>query len=103
MKRMLLFTSLLALGLGAAAQTSPATSAMPANNQSSQPILTSNGPVTLDYKNPPIQSNDPVDTKIAQQVRHELLKLPYYGMFDDIEYTVQGRTVTLRGAVTSLH
>ena len=102
MKRMLLFTSLLALSLGAAAQTAPATSAMSAN-ETSAPILTSNGPVTLDYKNPPSQSTDPVETKIAGQVRHQLLKLPYYGMFDDIEYTVQGRTVTLNGAVTSLH
>jgi len=103
MKRMLLFTSLLALGLGAAAQTSSVTSTTQANNQSSQAVLTSNGPVTLDYKNPPVQSTDPVETKIAGQVRHELLKLPYYGMFDDIEYSVQGRTVILNGAVTSLH
>lgn len=102
MKRMLLFTSLLALGLGAAAQTSPATSAMSAS-KTSAPILTSNGPVTLDHKSMPSQSTDLVETKIAEQVRHQLLKLSYYGMFDDIEYTVQGRSVTLNGAVTSLH
>ena len=103
MKRISLFVSLLALGLGAAAQTSPATSAMSASNQSSQQTLTSNGPVTLDQKNLPAQSADPVQAKIAGQVRHELLKLPYYGMFDDVEYAVQGRTVTLSGAVTNLH
>ena len=103
MKRMLLFTSLLAMGWGAAAQTAPANPVLSTSNQPSQAILSSNGPVTLDYKNLPSQSTDPVETKIAEQVRHQLLKLPYYGMFDDIEYTVQGRTVTLNGAVTSLH
>ena len=105
MKRLLLFATLATFGLGAAAQTSPAASA--SLTSSAQPAgevaLTSNGPVTLDYKNLPVQSTAPVETKIAGQVRHQLLKLPYYGMFDDLEYSVQGRTVTLSGAVTSQH
>ena len=29
--------------------------------------------------------------------------LPYYSLFDDLEYSVQGRTVTLSGYVTSDH
>ena len=32
-----------------------------------------------------------------------MLMLPWYSLFDDLEYTVQGRTVTLSGAVTSEH
>ena len=43
-------------------------------------------------------------TELAREVRHELLsELPYYGVFDWIEYEVRpDRTVVLRGHVTSL-
>ncbi len=44
-----------------------------------------------------------VEERIAREVRHELLMLPYYGVFDDLEYRVDGHTVTLMGAVTSQH
>ena len=40
------------------------------------------------------------ENQIARQVRHQLLMLPYYGIFDDIAFGVQGGTVTLQGAVT---
>lgn len=36
---------------------------------------------------------------IEQEVRHEILMLPYYSIFDQIAYTVDGNTVTLTGAV----
>jgi hyperosmotically inducible protein len=45
----------------------------------------------------------PTEMKIAKEVRHELLMLPYYSLFDDLEYSVQGRAVTLSGSVTSDH
>jgi hyperosmotically inducible protein len=38
--------------------------------------------------------------RIAKEVRHELVMLPYYGVFDDLEYSVNGYTVTLMGHVT---
>ncbi len=38
--------------------------------------------------------------RIAREVRHELLLLPYYSLFDDLEYSVNGYDVTLSGAVT---
>jgi hyperosmotically inducible protein len=64
--------------------------------------ISSNGPVVADYgKN--VQSSDPVEARIAKEVRHELLMLPYYSLFDDLEFTVQGRTVTLSGSLTSEH
>jgi len=103
MKRMLLITSLLALGLGAAAQTSPTPSAVLPSANTQAPAVTSNGPVTLDINNSLTTSADPAEAKIGQQVRHQLLTLLHYGMFDDIEYSVQDRTVTLTGAVTNLH
>jgi hyperosmotically inducible protein len=105
MKRLLLFITMLALSLGAVAQTSPAsqTALASPSDQGSQQVLTSSGPVTLDYKVQTGQSSDPVEAAIAKKVRDQLLRLPYYSMFDDLEYSVQGRTVTLTGAVTSIH
>ena len=105
MKRLLPFTLALAMGVGAAAQTSTASQAASTSpaNRAAEPALTSNGPVTLDYKVVPTQSADPAEAAIAKKVRDQLLRLPYYSMFDDLEYSVQGRTVTLSGAVTSLH
>ena len=40
------------------------------------------------------------DDRLAREVRHELVLLPYYGVFDNLEYRVQGHTVTLLGQVT---
>jgi hyperosmotically inducible protein len=40
------------------------------------------------------------ETRIAQEVRHQLVMLPYYGVFDDLAFSVQGGVVTLVGAVT---
>ena len=42
----------------------------------------------------------PAEQRIAREVRHELLMLPYYGVFDYIAFKVQGYTVTLMGYVT---
>ena len=38
--------------------------------------------------------------RIQREVRHELVMLPYYSVFDDLEYSVNGETVTLMGQVT---
>src|SRR5580700_3346486 len=40
------------------------------------------------------------ENKIIKEVRHALLMLPYYGVFDDLAFRVDGGTVTLLGAVT---
>jgi len=37
--------------------------------------------------------------RITKEVRHELLMLPYFGVFDNIAYKVDGYTVTLLGQV----
>src|ERR1700691_5705008 len=42
---------------------------------------------------------DTDETEIAKHVRHELVMLPYYGLFDDLAFRVDGGTVTLLGAV----
>lgn len=38
-------------------------------------------------------------TPLEKQVRHEILLLPYYGVFDNISFRVDGRNVTLTGEV----
>lgn len=39
------------------------------------------------------------DQRIKREVRHELLLLPYYTIFDNLEYQVSDGTVTLLGQV----
>jgi hyperosmotically inducible protein len=40
------------------------------------------------------------DAALDGQVRRELIRLPFYGVFDDLNYAVMGDTVTLSGSVT---
>src|ERR1700758_1935293 len=49
-----------------------------------------------------VQSDQPSaksQERITREVRHELLMLPYFGVFDYIAYKVDGSTVTLLGQV----
>jgi len=39
------------------------------------------------------------ESRIAREVRHELVTLPFYSVFDDLAYRVDGYTVTLFGSV----
>jgi hyperosmotically inducible protein len=48
----------------------------------------------------PYVAGDPNENRIAKEVRHQLLMLPYYGIFDDLGFRVQGSVVTLYGEVT---
>jgi hyperosmotically inducible protein len=43
---------------------------------------------------------NPAQARITKEVRHELLMLPYFGVFDNIGFQVSGDTVTLVGQVT---
>lgn len=43
---------------------------------------------------------DRATDRIVREVRHELVMLPYYGVFDNLEYKVDGYNVTLMGQVT---
>ena len=51
-------------------------------------------------RNDPFVAGSVDEGRIAHQVRHQLLMLPYYGIFDDLAFRVDGDTVTLMGAVT---
>jgi len=43
----------------------------------------------------------PEATGLEKQVRHELLLLPYYSVFDNLNFQVEGVNVTLTGQVTN--
>ena len=107
MHKTLLLSLLLAFSAAAVAQTAPApaqTSQMaPQAMGGSSPEVCDNQPVVADYGKKIAQLSNTTEGKIAKEVRHELLMLPYYSLFDDLEYCVQGRTVTLTGSVTSFH
>lgn len=40
------------------------------------------------------------ENRLVREVRHQLLTLPDYGVFDDLAYSVSGGAVTLYGRVT---
>ena len=40
---------------------------------------------------------------LSDQVHHQLVMLPWYGVFDNLEYQVNGTEVTLMGQVVSEH
>src|SRR5690349_726435 len=40
-----------------------------------------------------------VNPHLVREIRHELATLPYYGVFDWLQFEVQGNTVVLRGQV----
>ncbi len=44
-------------------------------------------------------TGDSNEARIAHEVRHELVMLPYYGIFDDLAFRIDGSTVTLLGSV----
>lgn len=46
------------------------------------------------------QDSDRSQRRLLKEVRHELVMLPYYGVFDNLGYKVEGGTVTLLGQVT---
>ena len=56
-------------------------------------------PVVPDVKAVASPSGDKNETRIAKEVRHELLMLPYYSIFDDLGFVVRGANVELTGAV----
>lgn len=41
------------------------------------------------------------ESRVIQEVRHQLVMLPYYTIFDDLAFRVNGGTVTLLGDVTN--
>lgn len=57
------------------------------------------GPKVPQHQDPYVNGS-PEENQIAKEVRHQLVMLPYFGVFDDLGFTVSGNTVTLVGEVT---
>jgi hyperosmotically inducible protein len=65
-------------------------------------VIAAMSSVLLSAKPVATQANGPVDdTKIKKELRHELLMLPYYSLFDNIAFSVNDGTVTLMGQVVN--
>src|SRR3989442_364303 len=77
-----------ALGLSGCAEKSTASSANASANRA----------IVADYQGRPVSSRG--EDRIAREVRHELVMLPYYGVFDNLAYRVNGGVVTLYGQVS---
>jgi hyperosmotically inducible periplasmic protein len=50
------------------------------------------------HHNDAFMSGPENETELARQVRHNLLMLPYYSIFSDLAFQVNGSVVTLEGA-----
>ena len=64
------------------------------NEQSVQNPATTSTPQEA-ASNPPLSPESL--QKLANKIRHELVMLPYYDVYDNLYFRIQGRTVTLLG------
>src|SRR5215472_7413294 len=83
----------IATALLAAALVAPAGFAAPDKNDKDKAAKVSQ------HQDPYIPGS-PDENRVAREVRHQLVMLPYFGVFDDLGFTVNGSTVTLVGEVT---
>ena len=58
------------------------------------------GPAFADTRQPDPASPAQTDSRLENEVRHKLRMLPYYGVFDNLEFKVSGDHVELYGQVT---
>ncbi len=63
-------------------------------------ILLALGATGQDRKAVMPDSRDPGQMRLIKEVRHELVMLPYYNVFDNLSYRIDGSRVTLMGQVT---
>jgi len=83
------------------AQSQPAAQSNPAQ-QSNSAMQSSAAPQSQSPQLATRPGNPSVaEQHIVKEVRHELVMLPYYSLFDDLEFQVNGNTVTLLGAATN--
>ena len=68
-----------------------------ANDQS--PQMQSNGGSQDQEANEALSPE--AENQLIKEVRHKLVMLPYYSVFDNLAYRVDGRTVTLEGQVVN--
>ena len=79
--------------LGGAQQTPP----VPSNDQSVQTKPNTTAPAQQANETLSPESQD----RLVREVRHELIMLPYFGVFDNLSFRIEGRTVILDGQVVN--
>ena len=83
------------------AQSQPAAQSNP-TQQSNSPVQSGAAPQSQSPQLATRPGNPSVaEQHIVKEVRHELVMLPYYSLFDDLEFQVNGNTVTLLGAAVN--
>lgn len=65
-----------------------------------RPIARLGAPVVESADRVGLVGGDRMRARLEREVRHDLVMLPYYGVFDDLAFRVDGDTVTLMGQVT---
>jgi len=66
-----------------------------------KPVLSMILGLPLIFTSPAPAQIPPTNDRIVKEVRHELVMLPYYNVFDNLTFSVKGDTVTLVGQVTN--
>ncbi len=80
--------------------------AIPGLTQQVQPAQSKDQPVQTQPSGaaPPQEANETLSPesqdRLIKEVRHELIMLPYYDVFDNLTFRIDGRTVILEGQVT---
>jgi hyperosmotically inducible protein len=80
-------------GLGVMAVAQAVTPAPQGQAVSNQPAAGNQNQMSSDAMSPEVQA------KLVNGVRHAILMLPYFGVFDNLAFRLQGRTVILEGQV----
>jgi hyperosmotically inducible protein len=83
---------LLCFAVGARAQQAP-----PAQSSDQAVAAQPNGTAQSQEANESLSPES--QDRLIKEVRHELIMLPYYGVFDNLVFRIDGRTVILEGQV----
>jgi hyperosmotically inducible protein len=85
---------------GANSQAATSQGSSQSNAKSQAKTSQNNGTFALPENRTKLGGND-ASARISREVMHELLMDPYYSVFDNLAYRVDGNTVTLMGSVVN--
>ena len=91
------FLSLFRLGLLSVGVLGTAQQAPPASSSNQTVQTQANGAAQSQEANEALSPES--QDRLIREVRHELIMLPYYGVFDNLAFRIDGRTVILEGQV----
>jgi hyperosmotically inducible periplasmic protein len=62
-------------------------------------LIAASSPTVASAKAPAKPQNEPKAKNLVKEVRHQLVLLPYYSVFDNLAYKIEGDKVILEGQV----